>query len=98
VVWLAGIIISKIKYFSFAKFMGVYTLLTTFIYIIFDLVYRLLAKDSFFYGASTWGSWILYSILTLILVPIVSFGVAYILAFLVNLVLKWIKGLELETL
>lgn len=95
---MAGIIISKIKYFSFAKFMGVYSLLTTFIYIIFDLFYKLLAQDSLFYGASTWGSWVLYSIITLILVPIVVFIAAYVVAFLINLVLKWIKGLEFETL
>ncbi len=96
---MAGIIISKIKYFSFAKFMGVYSLLTTLIYIIFDLVFKLLSQNSLLYGGtSSWGSWVLYSIITLISVPIVAFIVAYIVAFLFNLVLKWIKGLEFETL
>lgn len=96
---MAGIIISKIKYFSFAKFIGVYTLLTTFIYVIVDLVYKLFTQNSIMYGGtSTWGSWILYSIITLIAIPILAFVTAYIFAFLVNLVLKWIKGLEFETL
>ncbi len=95
---MAGIIISKIKYFSFAKVMGIYTLFLTTIYTIFDLFYKLLSQNSFFYGASSWGSWVLYSIVVLIATPIMAFLIAYIMAFIINLVLKWSKGLELETL
>jgi len=96
---MAGIIISKVKYFSLAKFLAMYGLLLTFLTLIVDLVLRLATGKSYVVAqATTWGAWVLGAIAQLILVPIFMFVLSYVIGFIINLCLKTTKGLEIETL
>jgi hypothetical protein len=94
---MTGIIISKIKYFSFAKVLAIYGLLMAVLTVLGDLIYRLISGSSYFMQG-TWGSWVLFAIGIIILMPIAYFILAYILTFILNLALKAAKGLEIETL
>ncbi|PIU22644.1 MAG: hypothetical protein COT14_00065 [Candidatus Diapherotrites archaeon CG08_land_8_20_14_0_20_30_16] len=95
---MTGLVISKVKYFSFAKVLAIYGFFMTLIAMLFDLIYKLASGQSYFMPTVDWGSWVLYAIIQLILTPIVMFICAYILAFILNIALKASKGLELETL
>ncbi len=96
---MTGIIISKIKYFSLAKFLTMYGLLLTFITLVVDLVLRAVTGKSYMVAqATTWSAWVLGAVAQLILVPIIMFILAYIIGFIINVCLKTTKGLEIETL
>lgn len=95
---MTGIIISKIKYFSFAKVLAMYGLLMAVLAVIGDLIYKLIVGKSYFMPIVDWGSWVLFAIGMIILMPIAYFVIAYIMAFILNIALKIAKGLELETL
>jgi hypothetical protein len=95
---MTGIIISKIKYFSFAKVLAMYGLLMAVLIVIGDLIYKLISESSYFMQGGTWGSWVLFAIGLIVLLPIAYFILAYIIAFILNIALKTAKGLELETL
>lgn len=96
---MSGIIISKLKFFSFAKF---FAILNTTIFIlatIFDLIYTLVMGASYLYnGPVTMGMWALYSLINLVVVPLATFIGIYIILFIINMVLKLTKGLEIETM
>ena len=95
---MTGIIISKIKYFSFAKVLAMYGLIMGVLTVLGDLIYKLIAGSSYFMQGGSWGSWALFAIGIIILLPIAYFIVAYIIAFILNIALKTAKGLEIETL
>ncbi len=94
---MTGIIISKIKYLSFAKFLAMYGFLFTLITLVIDAIVKLLGGTSAYVAAGTWGTWILYAIATLILAPIILFIAAFIIGAIINIALRVANGLELET-
>lgn len=95
---MSGIIISKVKYFSLAKFLAMYGFLFTCIYVIVDLLMKAISGKSILIQSITWGDWVIGAVIQLILAPIGMFIVGYILGFIINLCLKVSKGLEFETL
>jgi len=95
---MTGIIISKIKYFSFAKVLAMYGFIMGILMTIGDLIYKLSTGVSYFGQLVNWGSWVLFAVAMIILMPIAYFILAYIIAFILNIALKASKGLELETL
>jgi len=95
---MAGIIISKIKYFSLAKFLTMYGFLLMVLNLLIDLVYRAITGSSYLFAAVSWGAWAIGALELLIAVPIIMFLTGYVFGFIINICLKTTKGLEIETL
>jgi len=95
---MAGIIISKIKYFSLAKFLTMYGLLLIFVNLVVDCIFKAITGASYLFSAITWGAWMISAVEVLILVPIMMFIMGYVIGFIINICLKTTKGLEIETL
>lgn len=95
---MAGIIVSKVKYFSLAKVLAIFTFFMMLIYSLVDLVYMLALGKSVLIPNAGWSTWVLGVVILLVISPIVSFVFGYVVAFIVNLALKASKGLEIETL
>jgi len=95
---MTGIIISKIKYFSLAKVLAIFGFIVALLTVLVDLIYKLITGNSYFLSVSSWGSWVLFAITQIILVPIIYFVLGYVIAFILNIAFKVSKGLEIETL
>jgi len=89
-------ILKKIGIKSFSMTFALYSLYSSVLYAILDLIYKLIYGISTLTQAVGWGSWVLYIIGFLILSPILGFIFGAIISWIINLALKTSKGIKLD--
>jgi len=88
--------IKNLNVTSFAKIFAIYSFYTSILLAVIDLIVFAATNTSSLAAVASWGGWIVYIIVFIVLSPVAGYILGLIMSFIINLALRTGHDLELE--